>query len=160
MPAGTGTAHVVVTNGTVSSPQIPKDRVTYVRPAVTSPSLSRHPLYYVHDERGSTRALLDGSGAVAATVAYSPYGRVIARTGPMPAAGYVGAPQDPNGLVYLRHRYLDPGTATFLTTDPAIGCARRSRPAVQRLMSCRPAAPCEVQHLNSRPWPRGGRLGE
>jgi RHS repeat-associated protein len=78
------------------------------------------PLYYLHDSRGSTRALLDGSGGTAATLAYTAYGRIAARTGTMPVVGYAGGVADPTGLVHLRHRYLDPTTGTFLTVDPAV----------------------------------------
>src|SRR2546427_4143438 len=39
-------------------------------------SASGTPLYYHHDQLGSTRALTDGTGAVAATYTYDPYGNI------------------------------------------------------------------------------------
>ena len=72
------------------------------------------------DDKGSTRALLDGAGGVAATLAYTPYGQITARTGILPAVTYAGAVQDSTGLLYLINRYLDPTTGTFLTVDPAL----------------------------------------
>lgn len=79
------------------------------------------PLYYVHDDRGTTRALLDSSGATAATLAYTPDGQITARTGTtMPVITYAGAVQDRTGLLYAGNRYVDPTSGSFLTVDPAI----------------------------------------
>ena len=78
-------------------------------------------LSYVHDERGSTRALLAADGTVAASFAYTAYGAVSARTGSAtPVIGFAAGIQDPTGLVLMRHRYLDPTTGSFLTVDPAM----------------------------------------
>jgi RHS repeat-associated protein len=78
-------------------------------------------VWFVHDQVGSTRALLDASGAVAGTYSYTPYG-VASHSG---AAGtplqFTGQFTDAeSGLVYLRARYYDPATALFLTVDPKV----------------------------------------
>jgi RHS repeat-associated protein len=80
------------------------------------------PVYYFHDALGSTRALVDASGSVVATFAYSTYGTLRTATGtattPILFAGsYTDAD---TGLIYLVNRYYDPGTAQFLTVDPAL----------------------------------------
>ncbi|WP_353650324.1 RHS repeat-associated core domain-containing protein [Nakamurella sp. A5-74] len=81
--------------------------------------------YYVHDQVGSTRALLTnpptGTGAIAGTYAYTPYG-VATHTGtantPLQYTGqYL---DDETGLLFLHARYYDPSTAQFLTRDPAL----------------------------------------
>jgi RHS repeat-associated protein len=79
------------------------------------------PLYYQHDQLGSTRLLTDGSGAVAATFSYDAYGNLTSHTGasdtPLRWGGHY---QDVTGLYYLRARYYDPQTAQFLTRDPLV----------------------------------------
>jgi len=77
--------------------------------------------WYVHDQLGSTVALVNSAGAVAGSYAYSPYG--VATHGGTAATPlqYAGQYTDPvSGLVYLRNRYYDPGTALFLTVDPQV----------------------------------------
>jgi RHS repeat-associated protein len=77
------------------------------------------PLYYQHDQLGSTRLLTNGSGAVAGTFRYDPYGNLADHTGPSyTPLRWAGQYQDANGLYYLRARYYDPMTAQFLTRDP------------------------------------------
>jgi len=77
--------------------------------------------YYVHDQLGSTVALTNSSGAIAATYSYTTYGRAThagaASTPLQYGAGYTDAE---TGLIYLQARYYDPGTAQFLTIDPAL----------------------------------------
>lgn len=77
-------------------------------------------LYYHQDQLGSTRALTDSVGNVAATYAYDPYGNVTSSPGTVTnpflfAGDYT---DQESGLVYLRARYYDPATASFLTRDP------------------------------------------
>lgn len=77
--------------------------------------------YFVHDQIGSTRTLLNSSGTVAGSYTYTPYG-VPTHTGtastPLQFSGqYTDAE---TGLVYLRARYYDPATAQFLTVDPLV----------------------------------------
>ena len=77
--------------------------------------------YFVHDQIGSTRTLLDSTGAVAASYTYTPYG-IATHTGTANTAlQYTGQYLDTEtGLYYLRARYYDPTTAQFLTIDPLL----------------------------------------
>jgi len=79
-----------------------------------------HALYYLHDQLGSTRALLDGSGRTVATYTYDPYGNVTGKTGSATTpVGFAGEYTDAEaGLQYLRARYYDPATSQFLSVDP------------------------------------------
>ncbi len=76
--------------------------------------------YYHQDQLGSTRAITDQTGNVAATSTYDPYGNPVSQTGTLPNPfGYAGQYTDPEtGLQYLRARYYDPQTQNFLTRDP------------------------------------------
>jgi RHS repeat-associated protein len=78
-------------------------------------------LWFHHDQLGSTRALTNQLGAVVATFTYSAYGgssSLGAASTPLRFAGqYVDSE---TALVYLRHRYYDPATGTFLSVDPAV----------------------------------------
>ena len=75
--------------------------------------------YYHQDQLGSTRALTNSSGTVVATYTYDPYGQPSGSTGtatnPFRFAGQYTDPE--TGYQYLRARYYDPATATFLTRD-------------------------------------------
>jgi len=76
--------------------------------------------YYHQDQLGSTRAITDQTGNVAATSTYDPYGNPVSQTGTLTNPfGYAGQYTDPEtGLQYLRARYYDPQTQNFLTRDP------------------------------------------
>ncbi|WP_244885615.1 RHS repeat-associated core domain-containing protein [Amycolatopsis vancoresmycina] len=77
--------------------------------------------WYVHDQVGSTLALLTGAGAVAGSYTYTPYGTTTASGSADTPLRYTGQYTDAeSGLVYLRARYYDPGTAEFLTVDPQV----------------------------------------
>jgi RHS repeat-associated protein len=78
-------------------------------------------LYYHQDQLGSTRALTDPNGTVVATYTYDPYGKLTASAGSVTTPfGYAGQYTDgESGLQYLRARYYDPSTGTFLSVDPA-----------------------------------------
>jgi len=77
--------------------------------------------WFVHDQIGSTIGLLDGSGAVAGRSTYTPYGAVSSTGAAHTPLMYTGQYTDAeSGLVYLRARYYDPGTALFLTVDPSV----------------------------------------
>ena len=76
--------------------------------------------WYHHDQLGSTRVLSNSAGSTVATATYDPYGRLTASTGRLSPLGFAGEYTDAEtGFVYLRARYYDPGTAQFLTVDPA-----------------------------------------
>jgi RHS repeat-associated protein len=78
--------------------------------------------WYVHDQVGSTCALLDGSGAVAGGYSYTPYGRAAVTGTARTPLQFTGQYTDAeSGLVYLRARYYDPMTGLFLTVDPDVG---------------------------------------
>jgi RHS repeat-associated protein len=76
---------------------------------------------YLHqDQLGSTRVLTDASRNVVAAYSYDPYGKTTSKTGtattPMQYAGqYYDAE---SGLMWMRARYYDPNTGSFLTVDP------------------------------------------
>lgn len=78
--------------------------------------------WFFHDDIGSTRALLDGSGAVSGAYGYDAYGKVTAHTGTAATPlEYTGGYLDgESGLLYLRARYYDAATTQFLTVDPAV----------------------------------------
>lgn len=78
-------------------------------------------LWFVHDQVGSTVALLDGSGAVVCHNTYTPYGAVSSTGSAGTPLQFTGQYTDAeSGLVYLRARYYDPSTALFLTVDPQV----------------------------------------
>jgi RHS repeat-associated protein len=85
-------------------------------------------LYYQQDQLGSTRALTDSAGSIAATYTYDAYGRASGSTGSATTPlGFGGQYTDTeNGLQYLRSRYYDPTTAAFLTRDPVVGQTRQA----------------------------------
>ena len=79
-------------------------------------------LYYLHDQLGSTRGLLDASGTIVAAYSYDPYGTRHVHGGQvLTPLGFAGQYTDAEtGLLYLRARYYDPATAQFLTVDPLV----------------------------------------
>jgi RHS repeat-associated protein len=78
--------------------------------------------YYVHDQLGSTMALVASGGQIASTYDYDAYGALRASTitgGIDTTFRYAGQDADPeSGLQYLQARYYDPGSSQFLTVDP------------------------------------------
>jgi RHS repeat-associated protein len=81
--------------------------------------------WFVHDQLGSTLALLTSVGAVAGTYSYTPYGAAThtgTATTPLQFTGQFTDTE--SGLVYLRARYYDPVTALFLTVDPLVDTTR------------------------------------
>jgi RHS repeat-associated protein len=77
--------------------------------------------WFVHDQIGSTTALLNSAGAQVAAYSYTAYG-VPTKSGTVTTAlQYTGQYTDAeSGLVFLRARYYDPTTAEFLTVDPDV----------------------------------------
>ncbi len=80
------------------------------------------PLYYLHDQIGSTRVLTNGSGTVVDTYTYDPYGNLLGSTGSdSNPFGYAGSYTDAEtGFLYLIHRYYDPTTGQFVSVDPLV----------------------------------------
>jgi RHS repeat-associated protein len=78
------------------------------------------PLYYQHDQLGSTRLLTDQSGNTVATYTYDAYGNETSHTGGADTPlRWAGQYQDAStGFYYLRARYYDPQTGQFVTRDP------------------------------------------
>jgi RHS repeat-associated protein len=80
---------------------------------------------YLHgDMTGSIRTVTDRAGTVVAASDYSAYG-VESPSGDVAvsqvtAFGYAGEYTDSTGLIYLRARYYDPGTAQFLSIDALV----------------------------------------
>ena len=78
--------------------------------------------WFVHDQIGSTIGLLDRTGAVSCRSTYTPYGAVTSTGTASTPLLFTGQYTDAEtGLVYLRARFYDPGTALFLTVDPKVG---------------------------------------
>jgi RHS repeat-associated protein len=77
--------------------------------------------YYLHDGQGSVRNLMDGSGAVTDTYAYTAFGELYAQTGTT-ANAYLHTGQQFDsliGLYSLHARYYDPAMGRFLSRDTA-----------------------------------------
>jgi RHS repeat-associated protein len=80
-------------------------------------------LYYQQDQLGSTRAITDSAGAIAASYTYDAYGNLTSQTTGSVSNPflYTGQYRDSEtGLYYLRARYYDPATAEFLSRDPKV----------------------------------------
>lgn len=74
--------------------------------------------YFLTDHLGSTRALINASGAVVQRYDYTAYGEVT----PSPSGfsnpyQYTGREQDANGFIYYRARYYEPAQARFISED-------------------------------------------
>ncbi|MGL4745930.1 MAG: RHS repeat-associated core domain-containing protein, partial [Dermatophilaceae bacterium] len=81
-----------------------------------------NPAWYLSDHNGNTRALADATGAVTATYTYTAYGTPTRTSGTAstPLLYGQGHYDTDTGYIYLLHRYYDPATATFTTTDPLL----------------------------------------
>jgi RHS repeat-associated protein len=92
-----------------------QDRISMTRGSVTHT--------YQADGQGSIRLLTDGEGNVTDAWTYSAFGEIISRTGMTPNRfTYTGEQWDPNvGFYYLRARWDDPSTSTFISVDPYNG---------------------------------------
>jgi RHS repeat-associated protein len=79
--------------------------------------------YYQYDPNGSVRLLTDGAGAITDTYTYDAFGNLLAQTGTtVNSYLYNGQQYDANtGFYYLRARYMNPSTGTFISMDPAQG---------------------------------------
>ena len=75
--------------------------------------------YYLTDGHGSVRQLTDSTGAVTDTYVYDAWGNLISSTGNTENSYlYCGEQLDSTtGLYYLRARYMNPSTGTFISMD-------------------------------------------
>jgi RHS repeat-associated protein len=80
---------------------------------------------FVHDQIGSTLALLNSLSTVVQSYTYTPYGQVTSSGTVATPLQYAGQYTDSeSGLIYLRARYYDPVTMQFLTVDPLVDATR------------------------------------
>ena len=79
--------------------------------------------YYLTDGHGSVRQLTDSTGTVTDTYVYDAWGNLISSTGNTENSYlYCGEQLDSTtGLYYLRARYMNPETGTFITQDTYAG---------------------------------------
>ena len=83
---------------------------------------SETPTYLHHDSQGSTRLLTGSAGTTQGSYTYTPYGETEEHTGSATTPlGYDGQyTSKDTGLIYLRARVYDPGTAQFMSVDPLV----------------------------------------
>ena len=74
---------------------------------------------YLYDGHGNVRGLLDAEGKLTDTYAYNAYGELTEKTGETENHFlYTGEYYDgTTNLYYLRARYMNPGTGTFISMD-------------------------------------------
>ncbi|MCL2332888.1 MAG: DNRLRE domain-containing protein [Actinomycetia bacterium] len=131
----------------VEGSSVPVEYINYVYGSESSPKMGIYteaqssaylvctPFQIVSDTRGDVRELRDSSGAVFARYDYNAYGGItlsqvfatsqvtldlaqrISNLQPLRYAGYVWDAE--SGLYYCSARYYDPGTASFISRDPA-----------------------------------------
>ncbi|MBP7868047.1 MAG: chitobiase/beta-hexosaminidase C-terminal domain-containing protein [Acidobacteria bacterium] len=77
--------------------------------------------FYHYDPLGNTVALTDLYGSVTDSYAYLPFGEISRYSGPhknpFTYTGKFGVTQERNGLYFMRARFYDPNTRTFLSQD-------------------------------------------
>jgi len=78
---------------------------------------------YITDGHGSVRQLADSTGAVTDTYVYDAWGNLISSTGTTDNSYLYCSEQldSTTGLYYLRARYMNPETGTFITQDTYAG---------------------------------------
>ncbi|MBT2231543.1 LamG-like jellyroll fold domain-containing protein [Nonomuraea sp. NEAU-A123] len=75
-------------------------------------------LYAFTDRHGDLTATFTGAGVLTDSVAYDPYGKVVASSGTKRGVGYQGGWTDPaTGKVNMAARWYDPGTGAFSSRD-------------------------------------------
>ncbi|NVB84772.1 MAG: hypothetical protein HOV81_40760, partial [Kofleriaceae bacterium] len=83
----------------------------------------------------STTAITDGSGALASTIAYQPYGHIANETpakSALRSSGFQGQIHDDTGLSLFGRRYQDPALGRFLTADRITGSSTYDQDALDR----------------------------
>jgi RHS repeat-associated protein len=80
------------------------------------------PRYYLFDDRGDTRAVLDANGTVIARGAYTAWGSPVPGLNPGVAMGWKGRygvyTDAETGLVHMGARYYAPCIGSFISRDP------------------------------------------
>ncbi|MFQ5657522.1 MAG: RHS repeat-associated core domain-containing protein, partial [Candidatus Methylomirabilales bacterium] len=99
------------------------EEIGYVRTLAVDEPLSRvqpgETSYYLADALSSTVALTDGTGVIATTYSYEPFGRtIIGGRLSTNAFQFAGRENDSGGLYFNRARYYSPKFARFLSEDP------------------------------------------
>ena len=75
--------------------------------------------YYMADGLGSTMKTVDATGTVVNGYTYDVYGKKTSSTGSqVNEFDFAGQQTDSTGFQYLRARYMDPETGTFVSRDP------------------------------------------
>jgi len=83
--------------------------------------------YFGYDGLGSVRQVTNSTGTIGYSANYDPYGAPLEQFGTLITnLGFTGEYSDPSGLLYLRARYANPSTGTFLTRDPFEGVMMRA----------------------------------
>jgi len=76
-------------------------------------------VYTAVDHHDSVTAMVDANSGTIAMQRYRPYGQRRAGVG-VDDRGFLNAPQDGDGTVYLQHRHHQPATGMFLSVDPLV----------------------------------------
>ncbi len=107
-------------NGTLTSQYLPGDKVDQLFARIDQNGTTLTPNWYVTDNQGSVRDMLDSNGVVKDSVTYGAFGNIISETNATPRGrdGYTGRPSDATGLQYNDGRYYDPNTARWIAQDP------------------------------------------
>lgn len=84
--------------------------------------------YYLHDGHGSVRMLAGEDGQITDSYSYDAYGNLLEREGDTENDFlYTGEQYNANtGLYYLRARYMNPDTGTFISMDSYPGSSKGS----------------------------------
>ena len=87
------------------------------------PAASNSRLYPLTDALGNIRFLTNSSGTLVARYSYDPYGNIRKKEGSVNSTfTFSGEQFDPEtSLTFLRARYYDSSTGTFLSRDPVLG---------------------------------------
>ena len=96
-------------------------RYVYGQRLIFMSTTSSNAWYYHYDPLGSVRNVTSSTGATQLTYDYEPYGAIRSSSGSTPTnlLEFTGEYNDPTGLYHLRARQYDPGSARFLSADPA-----------------------------------------
>ncbi len=119
------TKYLVDTNGLISQVLAETDEsgnlMTFYTRGEELISLHRadETYYYLYDGHGSVRMLANEEGTITDTYTYDAFGNLINRTGDTRNDFlFYGEQYDANtGFYYLRARYMNPSTGTFITMD-------------------------------------------